>query len=350
MAQDAALKVSNPSNPKALKASATRSTILSVMNLASTSLTRREAAKTLSWGALLAAFPGLMRGQQAAPDKKKILFFTKSSGYEHKAIADGPVTDEVGYGLQGMREMCAALNIDLTISKDGSLFSPDYLAGFDGYVFFTSGDLLAPGTDKQPPMTKAGKAALLSAIHGGKGFVGLHSAGDTFHTNETVKTDTKGSRGFRYKNYGDKIDPYCNMLGGEFIIHGKQQLSTARIVDPNFPGFGQLGSDFRITEEWYTLKDFRPDLHVIMVQDTAGMVGEMYQRAPYPSTWAHMYGKGRVFYTSLAHRPDTWKSDRYRSMVTGALTWMLGRVDADITPNIATVTPDANKLAPLPTV
>jgi type 1 glutamine amidotransferase len=319
----------------------------SAMNPSSETITRRTAVQTLSLGALLASFPALMRGQPA-PDRKKILFFTKSSGYEHGAIADGPLSDKVGYGIQGMKEICSALNVDLTVSKDGSLFSPEYIAGFDGLVFFTSGDLLAEGTDKHPPMTKAGKAALLDAVKAGKGFIGLHSAGDTFHTNETVKTNTKGSRGFRYKNYGDKIDPYLNMLGGEFIIHGKQQMGTARVVDPKFPGFGKIGTDFRITEEWYTLKDFRPDLHVILVLDPAGMEGEMYQRAPFPSTWAHRYGQGRVFYSSLAHRSDTWESERYRSMISGALTWMLGRVDADISPNLSTVAPDANQLAPLP--
>lgn len=319
------------------------------MHPASALLTRRQAVKTLSLGALLAASPGLaqMAGSSTAA-RKKVLFFTKSSNYEHAAIKAGPESDQSGYGNAGMKKICAAANIDLTISKDGSLFSPEYLAGFNGYVFYTTGDLRAPGTDHQPGLPEGGKQALLDAIKGGKGFVGLHSASDTFHTNETAATSTKGTRGFRYHIFGDKIDPYCAMLGGEFITHGEQQPSTTLIVDPKFPGFGGFGSEFRIAEEWYTLKDFRNDLHVIMVQDTAGMVGHMYQRPDYPSTWAHLYGKGRVFYTSLAHRADTWATDRYLSMVTGGLNWMLGRVDADITPNVWQVTPGANKLPPVP--
>ena len=57
-------------------------------------------------------------------------------------------------------------------------------------MFYTSGDLLSAGKDGNPPMTPAGKAAFLDAIAGGKGFVGLHSATDTFHTGETAETNT----------------------------------------------------------------------------------------------------------------------------------------------------------------
>jgi hypothetical protein len=42
--------------------------------------------------------------------------------------------------------------------------------------------LTETGSDKNPPMSPAGKAALLEAIHNGKGFIGTHSATDTFHS------------------------------------------------------------------------------------------------------------------------------------------------------------------------
>jgi len=54
--------------------------------------------------------------------------------------------------------------LEFTFSKDGSLFTPEYLARFDAIMFYTSGDLLAPGKDGNPPLTPAGKAALLEAI------------------------------------------------------------------------------------------------------------------------------------------------------------------------------------------
>jgi len=81
-----------------------------------------------------------------------------------------------------------------------------------------------------------------------------------------------------------------------------------------------------------------------LVQDTAGMTGAEYKRPPYPSTWIRMHGKGRVFYTSLGHRDDIWNHPAFKALLTGALNWSLGRVEADVTPNLKQVAPGANSL------
>ena len=87
------------------------------------------------------------------------------------------------------------------------------------------------GTDKQPPMTPAGKQALFDYVRGGKGFIGTHAADDTFHTaNESKKGPD------RYLNHGTNADPYVRFIGGEFIIHGAQQVATNPVIDPKFPG------------------------------------------------------------------------------------------------------------------
>jgi hypothetical protein len=48
-----------------------------------------------------------------------------------------------------------------------------------------------------------------------------------------------------------------------------------------------------------------------------------------------MYGKGRVFYTTLGHVEANWDRAEFQSMVTGAVKWALGLVDADVTPRPA---------------
>lgn len=97
-------------------------------------------------------------------------------------------------------------------------------------------------------------------------------------------------------------------------------------------------------DEWYAMKNFANDLHVILVQETEGMVDACYQRPPFPATWARMQSKGRVFYTSMGHREDVWTSPIFRQVVLGGLSWILRRVAADVTPNVAQVTPKANQL------
>jgi type 1 glutamine amidotransferase len=60
-----------------------------------------------------------------------------------------------------------------------------------------------------------------------------------------------------------------------------------------------------------------------------------------------MHGQGRVFYTSMGHREDVWTNEEYfQPIVLGGLAWALGRVDADVTPNISKVTPGAHVLPP----
>ena len=155
----------------------------------------------------LAAFPAV-----AAP--LRVLYFTKSAGYEHSAIKQ--VDGQPSYSANVLAALGAKHGLVFTCSKAGSLFSPQYLAQFDVVFFYTTGDLCTVGTDGQPAMTAAGKQALLDYVQGGGGFVGVHSSSDTFHTNEHGGGNNP-IRGQRYTNYGDACDSYVKLLGGEFI-------------------------------------------------------------------------------------------------------------------------------------
>ncbi len=273
----------------------------------------------------------------------RVLYFTKSAGYEHsvvKAAGGAPSHSEAVLTRLG-----AAHDIAFTFSKDGSLFSADYLTGFEAVMFYTSGDLLTAGEDGHPPMTPAGKQALLDAVAGGMGFLGLHSAADTFHTLESGGGNPTERR-TRYRIHGPDADPYIRMLGGEFINHGSQQTARATVPDPRFPGCGGLGDAIECHEEWYSLKEFGENLHVLLVMQTEGMEGVDYQRPPYPLAWARGYGAGRVWFNGMGHRENIWDSDSFQSMLLGGLEWAGRRVDADFGSTLARVTPQAGILPP----
>ena len=271
----------------------------------------------------------------------RVLYFTKSAGFEHSVVQrkDG----KPSYSERVLSSLAAAHDLQFTFSKDGSLFSPDYLAQFDVIMFYTTGDLLSVGNDGQPAMTAAGKQALLDAIAGGKGFVGVHSASDTYHTLETGGGNPT-DRHNRYKNHGDAADPYIKMLGGEFINHNQQQVAKARVVDPLFPGCAPIGEAFDLREEWYSLKEFAPDLHVLLVMETKAMEGPDYQRPPYPLAWARSYGQGRVWFNGMGHREDVWDNPKFQGMLIGGIEWAAGRVKADIPPNLQAAAPGASTL------
>jgi len=266
--------------------------------------------------------------------KHKILFFTKSSGFEHSVISYK--TGQPSYAEKILLDLGAKQGWEFTFSKDGSKFSKDYLAHFDAVFFYTTGDLCSEGTDKNPPMSKEGKEALFDYVRAGHGFVGTHSASDTFHTdNEAVKGPE------RYVNHGEKADSYVRFLGGEFIIHGKQQVAKNTVVDRKFPGFEGAGESYAFEEEWYSLKDFVPDIHVITTIDSPAMEGSMYGRPAYPNTWARQEGKGRVWYTAMGHREDVWTNPIFQNALIGGLKWAMGDVSADVSPNIKEAAPGA---------
>lgn len=302
------------------------------------SVSRRQflQASTLAGAGL--AFPKSL----LAAGKKSVLIFTKSSGFEHEVIKTTGGRPSILE--QAVKTLAEQHGFDVTASKDGRVFdSPDFRQ-YSAVLFFTTLDLTQSGTDGNPPMSPAGKQALLDAIRGGLGFVGVHAAADTFHT----EPDTKDLAN-RYIAHGENSDPYLQMLGGEFITHGSSpRLQAANLVvkDAKFPGLEGVTSPVSLTEEWYSLKDFAPDLHVILALDTAGMKGEPYQRPPYPATWARMHGDGRVFYTAIGDRPENWSNTFFLNLLAGGIRWSIGDAKASVDSNLAQATPGYAEIPP----
>ena len=285
-------------------------------------MTRRELVKAASAAALA------LRSAGAAT--RKILYFTRSAGFEH-----GPVKrkgNELAYSEQCLTELGKRAGFDVDCTKDGRVFDGN-LEQYDAFSFYTTGDLTGPAPDNSPPMSAQGKRRFLEAIRNGKGFIGFHSATDTFH-----------SQGPRNENQS-AVDPYIAMLGGEFVAHGEQQeASLLATSDFLYKNIGVPSEGLSFTDEWYASKNFAKDLHVILVQETKYMQGEAYRRPDFPATWVRMHERGRVFYTSLGHREDVWSNPLFQAIAQGGIAWATGQFDYDITPNIGKVTPEASRL------
>jgi type 1 glutamine amidotransferase len=273
--------------------------------------------------------------QLCANQKKSVLVFTKSSGWEHDVVkrVDGkPSVVEQAVTSLGSRH-----GFEVTTSKDGRIFDLKDFRSYAAVLFYTTGDLTTPGTDKNPPMSAQGKQALLDAIHDGMGFVGVHAAADTFHTQPDPPDNSN-----RYVAHEDKSDPYVRMLGAEFITHGSTpRLQNANLIinDPKFPGLGGSAPSLTLKDEWYSLKEFRTDLHVILTLDTKGMSGKPYQRPPYPATWARLEGKGRVFYSAIGDIPENWSNPIFLNLLAGGIRWSIRDVDTSLGQNLAETAP-----------
>ncbi|MEQ1473575.1 MAG: ThuA domain-containing protein, partial [Candidatus Acidiferrum sp.] len=137
---------------------------------------RREFLRTAAISGAALALPGALFSAQ----KRSILIFTKSSGFEHdvvKTTAGNPSIVE-----RAIREIGKKNGFDIDATKDGRIFDSREFRAHSAVLFFTTGDLTKSATDAQPPMTEQGKKALLDAVAGGQGFIGVHAASDTFHT------------------------------------------------------------------------------------------------------------------------------------------------------------------------
>lgn len=295
----------------------------------SATLTRRDWLAALGAAGLLGTSLG--KAVRAAEGQaKKVLFFTKSSGFQHSVIARKG--DELGLAERILSEIGKAAGFEVVPSKDGRVFDPDKIGQWDAFVFCTTGDLTKEGTDKQPPMSPEGEQAFYEAIRGGKGFMGMHCATDTFG---------------HHRNRGAD-DPYIKLIGGEFQSHGAQQAVKLDVADSSFPGVSPFGKSFEINDEWYAQQHLADDLHVIIAHDTGTMKGWEYERPNFPQTWARHEGKGRVFYTSMGHREDVWENPNYQQLLIGALKWITGQAEFDAEPNVSKVTPGYQTLGKRP--
>jgi uncharacterized protein len=285
---------------------------------------RRE--MLLAGGAALLGASAFPLRWAAAQDKKKqkVLYFTRSAGFVHDPVRRKG--SELSSSEKALMQLGEKVGIEVVCTPDGAVFDGD-LNQFDAFIFYTSGNLTGPCENPQTqtgsPMSVEGKKKFFAALEAGKGLVGIHSATDTFR-----------SAG---------IDPYIALIGAEFLTHGAQQKAPMKIASPKFPGMQGLGEQFVLHEEWYAFHKFAKDLHVVLVQETKNMEGPIYQRPPYPATWARMQGKGRVFYTSMGHG-EIWANETFHQVLLGGIAWALRNADADVAPNIAQVTPGANEL------
>ena len=208
-----------------------------------TTFSRRELLRTGALATAALAVPADLSGA----GKKLVLVFTKSSGFEHDVVKR--INGKPSIVENTVTSLGSKYGFDVTATKDGRVFDSKDFHNYAAVLFFTTGDLTTEGTDKNPPMSPEGKRALLEALQGGLGFVGVHAASDTFHTQPDPEDGSN-----RYIAHGERSDPYLRMLGGEFITHGSTpRLQTAAVVvnDPHFPGLEGVPSPFSFNEEWY---------------------------------------------------------------------------------------------------
>ena len=221
--------------------------------------------------------------------KRKVLYLTHSAGFKHAVLPQSEVI------LKEIGEKSGAF--EATVTQDCSVISKDGLQPFDAVIFYTTGEL---------PISEEQKQAFLAFIKSGKGFVGIHSATDTF---------------YKWAEYGE-------LIGGYFDLHPWHQEVTVKVEDTKHPATKHLGSSFKLTDEIYQFKNFsRQNVHVLLSLDATSVdltKKEVHRTdKDFALAWTRTYGKGRVFYTALGHRPEVWQDERFQKHLLGGLQWTM---------------------------
>jgi hypothetical protein len=251
--------------------------------------------KLVSVGTLVAALAAAVAlahlPARAQDDADRILYFTHSAGYRHEVI---PVSREI---LARLGE--TPPRFEVTASEDVAVFTTENLRRYRAVMFYTTGEL---------PMSDAQKQALTDFVRTGGGFLGVHSATDTF---------------YQWPEYG-------KLIGGYFNEHPWHQGVRIEVADPSNPLVASLGTAITFADEIYQIRDFdAAGSRVLLRLDPASvdLARPNVHRQPYgwPLAWTRSYGSGRVFYSALGHEEAVWRDARYQQVLRGAVLWAMGR-------------------------
>lgn len=247
---------------------------------------------------------------QAETAKTRVLMLTQSKGYTHGSVKrDKENLAPAEVAMIQLGKQSGLFKVDCTQDAAAD-FTKENLQNYDLVMFYTTGMLPIKEADMQYFLNDWLKQK-------GHGFIGFHSATDTYKT---------------YK-------PYWDMIGGSFSGHPWNANNTVTITVHNtdHPAMKPFGKEFQFKDEIYQYKNWQPEkVHVLMSLN----MEKSNPKRPYqvPVAWAKDWGQGKVFVNNLGHNPQTWANPTFQKSVIGAIKWIRG--DA---PSAVPVNPELSK-------
>jgi type 1 glutamine amidotransferase/sugar phosphate isomerase/epimerase len=260
-----------------------------------------------------AALPAKAIAPPARP--RRLLLFTHNVGYGGHPSAEYA---NLAFTLAG--ERTGAFRAE--VSRDPAVFAADRLRAFDA-VFFNNnvGNLF---TDPEL------RRNLVEFVTGGGGLLGVHGTTVAF-------TQWPGAI--------EDWPEFGRMIGARGANHRESTEHVhIRLDDPGHPinaVFGGQGWDYR--DEFFRVGDpySRQRVRVLFSIDTAktdlrqGRGFGQLERADndYALAWVRQYGRGRVFYCTIAHNPYVFWDPRMLEFYLAAIQFALGDLPAPTIPS-----------------
>lgn len=246
---------------------------------------------------------------------RKLLIFDRNVGYPgHRSIPHA----NLAFALMGKKTGA----FDTVISRDPAVFEPESLRQF-GAVFLnnTVGNLFEDPALRQ---------SLVEFVYGGGGLLGVHG---------TTVAFTK------WPGAIEDWPEFGIMLGARGASHrDSDEHVFIKLDDPGHPlnqPFGGNGFDYR--DEFFRVGGpySRDRVRVLLSIDTKktdmnqGRARGNCKRADddYALAWVRHYGRGRVFYSTIAHNPYVFWDRRMLKFYLGAVQFALGDLPAPTIPS-----------------
>jgi len=233
-----------------------------------------------------------------------VLVVSETKGFEHDSIPDAMGTIwRMGHESK-LWDTTLRTDTELITKKAIKDRNRKDLNYFDALVFAsTTGEL---------DLTDDQKTDMLSFVKDdGKGFVGVHAALDT---------------NYKWPEYGE-------MIGGWFDEHPWTTFNAPIILeDPEFPAVRHFPHAFVKRDEIYQPKEWsRSKVNVLLSLDSSKLDYNNprvhRQDHDFAVAWSKLYGKGRVFYSTLGHTQESWDDPDIQKMYFEAIKWVLGMTE-----------------------
>jgi cytochrome c len=233
-------------------------------------------------------------------EKKKVLVFSKTTGFRHESIEDGKLA---------LIELGKNNDFEVDTTEDASHFTEDNLKKYRAVIFLST---------TQNVLDPIQQTNFKRFIEAGGGFVGIHAAADTE---------------YEWPWYGQ-------LLGAYFKSHPKIQEATMKKVKPFGPN--TLPDTWTKTDEWYNYKNISDDITVIYnLEESSYQGGE--NGANHPIAWYHEFSGGRSFYTGLGHTKESYKDSLFLDHVLQGVTYAIGEDDLDYKKATSRIVPEENR-------
>ncbi|HEY5552150.1 MAG TPA: ThuA domain-containing protein [Opitutaceae bacterium] len=212
----------------------------------------------------------------------------------------GYVHDNIATGVAMLKQLGAENGFAVDATEDPAVFTDANLANYAALIFANS--------NNEAFATDAQRAAFERYIHGGGGFVGIHSASGS-------------ERAWPF---------YWATVGGKFKRHPPIQPFDVEVLETAHPAAAHLNAVWRWEDEFYYHDNLNPRARVILAGRLTGLNDPKLAEYPgavfgelFPLAWCFEEHGGRRFYTALGHKIEYYADANFRRHVLGGVLWVL---------------------------